>query len=69
MFNNFIIYVLTFGNTIIILFLFLTSRNDVSTTVTPGSVAKVDYSTAVSPLVLIDVWKPDLRPPEGTTMD
>ncbi|MFS7974674.1 hypothetical protein Hanom_Chr09g00871471 [Helianthus anomalus] len=31
---------------------FLTARDDVPTTVTPGAVAKVDYSTAASPLAL-----------------
>ncbi|MFS7909214.1 hypothetical protein Hanom_Chr01g00092061 [Helianthus anomalus] len=42
------------------------TRNDVSTTVTPSVVAKVDYSTAASPLALPDARKPDLHPPEDT---
>ncbi|MFS8030210.1 hypothetical protein Hanom_Chr17g01531381 [Helianthus anomalus] len=48
---------------------FSTARNDVPTTVTPGVVAKVDYSTAASPLALPDEWKPDLHTPEGTTVE
>ncbi|MFS8003580.1 hypothetical protein Hanom_Chr13g01215621 [Helianthus anomalus] len=48
--------------------LFFTSRNDMAITVTPGVVVKVEYSTVASPLALINVRKPDLYPPEGTTM-
>ncbi|MFS7924540.1 hypothetical protein Hanom_Chr03g00273801 [Helianthus anomalus] len=42
----------------------LTARNNVSTTVTPDAVAKVDYSAAVSPLALPDARKPNLHPLE-----
>ncbi|MFS7895312.1 hypothetical protein Hanom_Chr00s002713g01703681 [Helianthus anomalus] len=45
------------------------NRNDVPTTVTQGAVAMVDYLTAVSPLALPDAQKPNLHPPEGTTME
>ncbi|MFS7951498.1 hypothetical protein Hanom_Chr07g00595871 [Helianthus anomalus] len=38
------------------------------TTVTSGVVIKFDYSTVASPLALPDARKPDLHPPEGTTM-
>ncbi|MFS8025153.1 hypothetical protein Hanom_Chr16g01471571 [Helianthus anomalus] len=48
---------------------FLMARNDVSITMTPDAMAKVDYSTAASPLALSDARKSDLHPPEGTTMD
>ncbi|MFS7915934.1 hypothetical protein Hanom_Chr02g00171221 [Helianthus anomalus] len=48
---------------------FLTATNDVPTTVTPDVVAKVDYSTAASPLALPDAWKPDLYPREGMTVE
>ncbi|MFS8008145.1 hypothetical protein Hanom_Chr14g01269261 [Helianthus anomalus] len=47
---------------------FLIVRNEVSTIVTPGVVAKVDYSTVVSALALPDMQKPNLYPPEGTTV-
>ncbi|MFS7946865.1 hypothetical protein Hanom_Chr06g00541401 [Helianthus anomalus] len=50
-------------------YFFLTARNDMATTVTPGVVAKVDYSTVGSPLALSDARKHELHPPEGTTME
>ncbi|MFS7981576.1 hypothetical protein Hanom_Chr10g00952611 [Helianthus anomalus] len=54
----------------VFLFSFLTTRNNVPTIVTSGAaVAKVDYSTVVSPLALPDTRKPDLHPLEGTTVE
>ncbi|MFS7974839.1 hypothetical protein Hanom_Chr10g00873491 [Helianthus anomalus] len=44
---------------------FWTARNDVPTTVTPGVVAKVDYSTAASPLALPDARKPNSTRPKA----
>ncbi|MFS7894166.1 hypothetical protein Hanom_Chr00s001392g01681161 [Helianthus anomalus] len=50
-------------------FLFFSARNDVSTTVIPDAMAKVDYSIAASFLALPDTRKPDPHPPEGTTVE
>ncbi|KAM0047395.1 hypothetical protein Hdeb2414_s0009g00327901 [Helianthus debilis subsp. tardiflorus] len=48
---------------------FLNGKERLSTTVTPSVVAKVDYSTAASPLALPDAWKPDLHPPKDTPVE
>ncbi|KAF5808914.1 hypothetical protein HanXRQr2_Chr04g0150931 [Helianthus annuus] len=45
------------------------ARNEMPTTVTPGVVAKVDYSTATSPLALPDARKSNLQPLEGTAVE
>ncbi|MFS8031101.1 hypothetical protein Hanom_Chr17g01541791 [Helianthus anomalus] len=45
--------------------IFFMTRNDVPTTVTPGTVAKVDYSTAASSLALPDARKPTSTCPKA----